>query len=133
MEQLYEFCLCEVPKIFILCDMVLQIFHWISQKSFNLVKLDYSTVLYVISKVPGLLLLYISILKCVYRTNSRCVLMLFFLSLDCLDSFTKVEELQESEQYFCPRCKKRQISTKKLTIQRLPNVSGNNSTPNKRG
>ena len=47
-----------------------------------------------------------------------------FMSADCLDSFTRVEELQESEQYFCPRCKKRQISTKKLTIQRLPNVSG---------
>ena len=48
----------------------------------------------------------------------------FFLLLDCLDSFTKVEQLQESEQYFCPCCKKRQLSTKKLTIQRLPNVCG---------
>ena len=48
-----------------------------------------------------------------------------FVFIDCLDSFTKVEELQESEQYFCPRCKKRQISTKKLSIQRLPNVSAN--------
>ena len=41
---------------------------------------------------------------------------------DCLDSFTKVEQLQEGEQYFCPCCKKRQTSTKKLTIERLPNV-----------
>ncbi|XP_046858859.1 ubiquitin carboxyl-terminal hydrolase 3-like [Xenia sp. Carnegie-2017] len=41
---------------------------------------------------------------------------------DCLDSFTKVEELQDSEQYYCPRCKKRQSSSKKLTILRLPNV-----------
>lgn len=57
---------------------------------------------------------------CFIFTHQTCFV---FWYIDCLDSFTRVEELQESELYYCPCCKKRQHSTKKLTIQRLPNVS----------
>ncbi|XP_064608522.1 ubiquitin carboxyl-terminal hydrolase 3-like [Liolophura sinensis] len=41
---------------------------------------------------------------------------------DCLSSFTDIEELEESELYMCSNCKKRQRSTKKFWIRRLPNV-----------
>ncbi|XP_025076742.1 ubiquitin carboxyl-terminal hydrolase 3-like isoform X2 [Pomacea canaliculata] len=41
---------------------------------------------------------------------------------DCLHSFTDVEELEESELYYCGSCKRRQKSTKKFWIRRLPNV-----------
>ncbi|XP_076444312.1 ubiquitin carboxyl-terminal hydrolase 3-like isoform X2 [Babylonia areolata] len=41
---------------------------------------------------------------------------------DCLHSFTDVEELEESELYMCSSCKRRQRSTKKFWIRRLPNV-----------
>lgn len=41
---------------------------------------------------------------------------------DCLDSFTDLETLQESEWYYCPRCKSRRPSTKQLSIQTLSNV-----------
>ncbi|XP_005100745.1 ubiquitin carboxyl-terminal hydrolase 3 [Aplysia californica] len=41
---------------------------------------------------------------------------------DCLSSFTDVEELEDSELYMCNNCKKRQRSTKKFWIRRLPNV-----------
>lgn len=40
--------------------------------------------------------------------------------LDCFLEFTKVENLEVEEQWFCPDCKKKQPSTKKLTITRLP-------------
>lgn len=40
--------------------------------------------------------------------------------LDCFKEFTKVEKLEVDEQWSCPRCKKKQPSTKKLTITRLP-------------
>jgi len=41
---------------------------------------------------------------------------------DCLSSFTEVEELKETELYFCGNCKKKQKSTKRFRIRRLPNV-----------
>ncbi|XP_068595498.1 ubiquitin carboxyl-terminal hydrolase 3 [Brachionichthys hirsutus] len=41
---------------------------------------------------------------------------------DCLHSFTDLEELDETELYFCHKCKKRQKSTKKFWIQKLPKV-----------
>lgn len=40
--------------------------------------------------------------------------------LDCFQEFTKVETLEKDEQWSCPDCKKRQPSTKKITITRLP-------------
>ncbi|RXN03871.1 ubiquitin carboxyl-terminal hydrolase 3 [Labeo rohita] len=41
---------------------------------------------------------------------------------DCLRSFTDLEELDETELYMCHKCKKRQKSTKKFWIQKLPTV-----------
>ncbi|KAK7573320.1 hypothetical protein V9T40_010511 [Parthenolecanium corni] len=41
---------------------------------------------------------------------------------DCLSSFVQVEELAESEQYYCNNCKNKQRSTKRFWIRRLPNV-----------
>uniref|UniRef100_A0A671NCY4 Ubiquitin carboxyl-terminal hydrolase n=1 Tax=Sinocyclocheilus anshuiensis TaxID=1608454 RepID=A0A671NCY4_9TELE len=41
---------------------------------------------------------------------------------DCLRSFTDLEELDEMELYMCHKCKKRQKSTKKFWIQKLPKV-----------
>ncbi|VDI08745.1 ubiquitin carboxyl-terminal hydrolase 3, partial [Mytilus galloprovincialis] len=40
---------------------------------------------------------------------------------DCLSSFTELEELEASELYMCSNCKKKQRSTKKFWIRRLPN------------
>lgn len=39
---------------------------------------------------------------------------------DCLRSFTDLEELDETELYMCHKCKKKQKSTKKFWIQKLP-------------
>lgn len=47
---------------------------------------------------------------------------IFFIS-DCLQKFVDVEELAESERFFCNTCKSKQRSTKKFWIRRLPNVS----------
>uniref|UniRef100_A0A8C5GC11 ubiquitinyl hydrolase 1 n=1 Tax=Gouania willdenowi TaxID=441366 RepID=A0A8C5GC11_GOUWI len=41
---------------------------------------------------------------------------------DCLRSFTDLEELDETELYYCHYCKKRQKSTKKFWVQKLPKV-----------
>uniref|UniRef100_A0A8C1QKC4 Ubiquitin carboxyl-terminal hydrolase n=1 Tax=Cyprinus carpio TaxID=7962 RepID=A0A8C1QKC4_CYPCA len=41
---------------------------------------------------------------------------------DCLQSFTDLEELDETELYMCHKCKTRQKSTKKFWIQKLPKV-----------
>uniref|UniRef100_A0A8C9ZFI3 Ubiquitin carboxyl-terminal hydrolase n=1 Tax=Sander lucioperca TaxID=283035 RepID=A0A8C9ZFI3_SANLU len=41
---------------------------------------------------------------------------------DCVRSFTDLEELDETELYYCHKCKKRQKSTKKFWIQKLPKV-----------
>ena len=46
----------------------------------------------------------------------------FYFS-DCLQSFTDLETLQESEFYICPKCKVKRPSTKKFWLHRLPNVS----------
>jgi ubiquitin C-terminal hydrolase len=42
---------------------------------------------------------------------------------DCLTSFIEVEELAETELYYCNNCKSKQRSTKRFWIRRLPNVS----------
>ncbi|XP_014292497.1 ubiquitin carboxyl-terminal hydrolase 3 [Halyomorpha halys] len=42
--------------------------------------------------------------------------------LDCLTSFIEVEELAETELYYCSNCKSKQRSTKRFWIRRLPNV-----------
>ncbi|XP_053611496.1 ubiquitin carboxyl-terminal hydrolase 3-like isoform X2 [Plodia interpunctella] len=41
---------------------------------------------------------------------------------DCLASFVQVEELAETERYFCSSCKCKQKSSKQFWIRRLPNV-----------
>lgn len=41
---------------------------------------------------------------------------------ECLTHFTEIEELEETELYMCTGCKKKQRSTKKFWIRRLPNV-----------
>jgi len=41
---------------------------------------------------------------------------------DCLSSFTELEELAETELYYCSSCRLKQRSTKKFWIRRLPNV-----------
>lgn len=41
---------------------------------------------------------------------------------DCLQKFVDVEELAESERFYCNACKCKQKSTKKFWIRRLPNV-----------
>ncbi|XP_066524523.1 ubiquitin carboxyl-terminal hydrolase 3 [Hoplias malabaricus] len=41
---------------------------------------------------------------------------------NCLLSFTDLEELDETELYMCHKCKKRQKSTKKFWVQKLPKV-----------
>lgn len=46
-----------------------------------------------------------------------------FVALDCLRSFTDLEELDDSELYMCHKCKKKQKSTKKFWMQKLPKVS----------
>lgn len=52
-----------------------------------------------------------------------CFVFLYLvLFLDCLRSFTDLEELDETELYMCHKCKKKQKSTKKFWIQKLPKV-----------
>ncbi|XP_032514469.2 ubiquitin carboxyl-terminal hydrolase 3-like isoform X1 [Danaus plexippus] len=41
---------------------------------------------------------------------------------DCLASFVQIEELADTERYFCSSCKCKQKSTKQFWIRRLPNV-----------
>lgn len=41
---------------------------------------------------------------------------------DCLQSFTDLEELDETELYYCHTCKMRQKSTKKFWVKKLPKV-----------
>lgn len=52
--------------------------------------------------------------------NEDFVLYLLTLSLSLL--FLKVEELAETELYYCNSCKCKQKSTKRFWIRRLPNV-----------
>ena len=41
---------------------------------------------------------------------------------DCLDEFTKEEELGEEDPWYCPRCKKHQQATKKFDLWNIPDV-----------
>ena len=41
---------------------------------------------------------------------------------DCLKSFTSLEQLEESEWYYCEKCGSRQKSSKQLSMYSLPNV-----------
>ncbi|KAI8098310.1 uncharacterized protein B0P05DRAFT_601403 [Gilbertella persicaria] len=41
---------------------------------------------------------------------------------DCLDEFTKEEELSEEDLWYCPRCKKHQRATKKFDLWRMPEI-----------
>jgi ubiquitin carboxyl-terminal hydrolase 6/32 len=45
------------------------------------------------------------------------------INLDtCLQAFTKEEELGEDELYYCSKCKKHCLASKKLDIWRLPPI-----------
>lgn len=60
------------------------------------------------------------------RNKTLCIMLFLLLIsffLDCLSSFTKLEELADSELYLCHSCKCKQRSTKRFWIRRLPNVS----------
>ena len=50
---------------------------------------------------------------------TRCIC---YASTECLTSFTNLETLEETEWYYCARCKSRQPSTKRLSLHTLPNV-----------
>ncbi|KAF7356342.1 hypothetical protein MVEN_00966500 [Mycena venus] len=41
---------------------------------------------------------------------------------DCLDEFTKEEQLGEDDLWYCPRCKKHQQATKKFDLWKAPDV-----------
>ncbi|KAI1321451.1 CSN-associated deubiquitinating enzyme Ubp12 [Mortierella claussenii] len=41
---------------------------------------------------------------------------------DCLNEYTKEEQLGEEDLWYCPNCKKHQQATKKLDIWRLPEI-----------
>ena len=41
---------------------------------------------------------------------------------DCLDEFTKEEQLGEDDLWYCPRCKKHQQATKNLQLWKVPDV-----------
>lgn len=60
---------------------------------------------------------YIAVLYFMLKNHLICLLF-----LDCLRSFTDLEELDETELYMCHKCKKKQKSTKKFWIQKLPKV-----------
>ena len=47
----------------------------------------------------------------------------YWIITDCLQKFVEVEELADSERFFCNNCKNKQRSTKKFWVRRLPNVS----------
>jgi ubiquitin C-terminal hydrolase len=44
------------------------------------------------------------------------------LTKDCLDAFTETENMGESEQYECPKCKTLKQATKKMTVMQAPQV-----------
>jgi len=56
------------------------------------------------------------------RLNDNCNENNKYDLFDCLASFIQLEELADSELYYCPNCKEKQKSTKKFWIRRLPNV-----------
>ncbi|KAI8372393.1 hypothetical protein BD560DRAFT_394819 [Blakeslea trispora] len=41
---------------------------------------------------------------------------------DCLNEFTKEEELSEEDLWYCPKCKKHQRATKKFDLWRMPEI-----------
>jgi len=41
---------------------------------------------------------------------------------DCLDEFTKEEQLGEDDPWYCPRCKKHQQATKNMQLWKVPDV-----------
>lgn len=41
---------------------------------------------------------------------------------DCLDEFTKEEELSGEDLWYCPKCKKHQRATKKFDLWRMPEI-----------
>jgi len=41
---------------------------------------------------------------------------------DCLDEFTKEEELGEDDLWYCPQCKKHQQATKKFDLWKVPDI-----------
>ncbi|KAI9267871.1 hypothetical protein BY458DRAFT_437110 [Sporodiniella umbellata] len=41
---------------------------------------------------------------------------------DCLDEFTKEEALSEEDLWYCPKCKKHQMATKKFDLWHMPEV-----------
>lgn len=41
---------------------------------------------------------------------------------DCLDEFTKEEQLGEEDLWYCPRCKKHQQATKNLQLWKVPDL-----------
>ncbi|CEI91625.1 Putative Ubiquitin carboxyl-terminal hydrolase [Rhizopus microsporus] len=41
---------------------------------------------------------------------------------DCLNEFTKEEELGEEDLWYCPKCKKHQMATKKFDLWRMPDI-----------
>merc|ERR1712223_559136 len=56
--------------------------------------------------------------KCKDGDDKRPICTLY----DCLQKFVDIEELAESERFFCNNCKSKQRSTKKFWVRRLPNV-----------
>ena len=56
------------------------------------------------------------------RLNDNCNENNKYDLFDCLASFIQLEELADSELYYCPNCKQKHKSTKKFWIRRLPNV-----------
>ena len=41
---------------------------------------------------------------------------------ECLQAFTKEEELGEDELWYCSKCKEHQLAVKRLSIWRLPPI-----------
>lgn len=73
-----------------------------------------------IQKVINTLSIELSVIhRCVQPNSFKNM---FFIFPDCLTSFIEVEELAETELYYCNNCKSKQRSTKRFWIRRLPNV-----------
>lgn len=64
---------------------------------------------------------YIPTITWWYFIMMDCIHKICFV-LDCLQRFVDVEELADTERYMCPKCNKRQPSTKKFWLTSLSNV-----------
>ncbi|RCN31654.1 hypothetical protein ANCCAN_22553 [Ancylostoma caninum] len=42
--------------------------------------------------------------------------------MECIDLFTKQEQLGEEDSWYCPKCKKHERATKKLDLWNLPQI-----------